>query len=90
MCKTCGEENADRNAAFNIAYRALGYISKVGVTVNIPVTLASTDRSTMMTRETRKRLPVYLCAFSAISAISTSDTGCIGTPRSLYEADVVG
>src|SRR5215813_4097484 len=42
MCKTCGEENADRNAAFNIAYRALGYISKVGVTVNIPITLAST------------------------------------------------
>ena len=31
----CGEENADRNAAFNIAYRALGYISKVGVTVNL-------------------------------------------------------
>jgi hypothetical protein len=31
---------------------------KVGVTVNIPITLASTDRSTMMTRETRKRLPV--------------------------------
>ncbi len=59
ICKTCGEENADRNAAFNIAYRALGYISKVGVTVNIPITLASTDRSTMMTRETRKRLPVY-------------------------------
>jgi putative transposase len=54
MCKTCGEENA----SFNIAYRALGYISKVGVTVNIPITLASTDRSTMMTRETRKRLPV--------------------------------
>ena len=53
MCKTCGEENADRNASFNIAYRALGYISKVGVTVNIPITLASTDRSTMMTRETR-------------------------------------
>jgi putative transposase len=59
MCKTCGEENADRNASFNIAYRALGYISKVGVTVNIPITLASTDRSTMMTRETRKRLLVY-------------------------------
>jgi transposase len=52
-CNSCGEENADRNAAFNIAYRALGYISKVGVTVNIPITLASTDRSTMMTRETR-------------------------------------
>ena len=59
VCKTCGEENADRNASFNIAYRALGYISKVGVTVNIPITLASTDRSAMMTRETRKRLPVY-------------------------------
>jgi transposase len=29
-CAKCGEENADRNAAFNIAYRALGYISKVG------------------------------------------------------------
>ena len=35
MCKTCGEDNADRNASFNIT-RALGYISKVGVTVNIP------------------------------------------------------
>jgi hypothetical protein len=35
VCKTCGEDNADRNASFNIAYRALGYISKVGVTVNI-------------------------------------------------------
>ena len=55
VCKTCGEENA----SFNIAYRALGYISKVGVTVNIPIILASTDKSTMMTRETRKRLPVY-------------------------------
>ena len=59
MCKTCGEENADRKAAFNIAYRALGYISKVRVTVNIPVTLASTDRSTMITGEARKRLSVY-------------------------------
>ncbi len=45
--------------AFNIAYRALGYISKVGVTVNLPNTrtLASIDRAsiinrnTMMTRE---------------------------------------
>jgi len=52
-CKTCGEENADRNAAFNIAYRALGYISKVGVTVNVPNTrtLATVDRNAMMTRE---------------------------------------
>ena len=37
-CAKCGEENADRNAAFNIAYRALGYISKVGVAVNVPNT----------------------------------------------------
>jgi hypothetical protein len=37
----------------------LGYISKVGVTVSMPITLASTDRSIMMTRETRKRLQVY-------------------------------
>jgi len=52
-CLKCGEENADRNAAFNIAYRALGYISKVGVTVNMPKlklrTLASVDA--MMTKE---------------------------------------
>ncbi|MGC1932821.1 MAG: zinc ribbon domain-containing protein [Candidatus Nitrosopolaris sp.] len=38
-CKNCNiSENADRNAAFNIAYRALGYISKVGVTVGLPNT----------------------------------------------------
>jgi hypothetical protein len=54
-CAKCGEENADRNAAFNIAYRALGYISKVGVTVNMPKlklrTVASVDRNAMMTKE---------------------------------------
>ena len=54
-CTKCGEENADRNAAFNIAYRALGYISKVGVTVNMPNlklrTFASVDRNAMMTKE---------------------------------------
>ena len=52
----CREENADRNAAFNIAYRALGYISKVGVTVNMPKlklrTFASADRNAMMTKAT--------------------------------------
>ncbi len=49
----CGEENADRNTVFNIAYRALGYISKVGVIVNLPKlrTFASVDRNAMMTRE---------------------------------------
>jgi hypothetical protein len=38
-----------------IAYRALGYISKVGVTVNMPKlklrTFASVDRNAMMTKE---------------------------------------
>jgi putative transposase len=59
ICKKCGEENADRNAAFNIAYRALGYISKVGVTVNTLKTFPSIDRNAMMRKEARKRLPVY-------------------------------
>ncbi|MGA9153591.1 MAG: transposase [Candidatus Nitrosopolaris sp.] len=59
MCKKCGEENADRNAAFNIAYWALGYISKVGVTVNTLKTFPSVDRNAMMRKEARKRLPFY-------------------------------
>lgn len=52
-CNKCGEENADRNAAFNIAQRTLGYISRVGVTVHLPNirTLGSVDRNTMITRE---------------------------------------
>jgi IS605 OrfB family transposase len=58
-CKACGEENADRNAAFNIAYRALGHISKVGVTVNTLKTFPSVDRNAMMRKEARKRLSVY-------------------------------
>src|SRR5215467_2214297 len=52
-CVTCGEENADRNAAFNIAYRALGNISKVGATVNTLRTFPSVDRNAMMRREAR-------------------------------------
>jgi len=52
-CAKCGEENADRNATFNIAYRALGYISKVGVNMpNLKLrTFASVDRNAMMTKE---------------------------------------
>ncbi|HYA82406.1 MAG TPA: zinc ribbon domain-containing protein [Candidatus Bathyarchaeia archaeon] len=49
-CAKCGEENADR-ISFNIAYRALGYISKVGVTVNTLKTFPSVDRNAMMTKE---------------------------------------
>jgi transposase len=55
--RECGEENADRNAALNIGYRVLGYISKVGVTVNTLKTFPSGDRNAMMRKEARKRLP---------------------------------
>jgi putative transposase len=38
-CSRCGlKENADRNGAFNIGRRALGYMSKVGAVVSQPVT----------------------------------------------------
>ena len=51
----CGEENTDRKTAFNTAYRALGYISKVGVTVNMLKlklrTFAGEERNAMMTKQ---------------------------------------
>jgi transposase len=77
VCKTCGEKNADRNASFNIAYRALGYISKVGVTVNIPITLASTDRTAIMTRETRKETTTHrpVVVHSNVTRTSPTFTG---------------
>ncbi|HDI12797.1 MAG TPA: hypothetical protein ENF64_01630, partial [Hadesarchaea archaeon] len=38
-CPRCGlKENADRNGAFNIGRRALGYMSKVGAVVSQPGT----------------------------------------------------
>jgi putative transposase len=52
-CLNCNirGENADRNAAFNIAYRGLGYISRLGVIVNIPRTFAMRSSNAMMTKE---------------------------------------
>ena len=55
ICRKCGRENAYRNAAFNIAYRALGYISKVGVTANLPITLTNA----VPQEKPEKRLLIY-------------------------------
>ncbi len=52
-CSNCSiKENADRNAAFNICKRGLGYISRLGVSVvNIPRTFAMRSSNAMMTKE---------------------------------------
>ncbi|HXX99143.1 MAG TPA: hypothetical protein VEL11_18795 [Candidatus Bathyarchaeia archaeon] len=44
-------KKAHRNAVSNIAYRALGYISKVGITANTLDTFPSVDRNAMMRKE---------------------------------------
>jgi transposase len=51
QCQTCGEDNADRNAAFNIAKRRLGQASNLGAKVNMPRTFPSTDMNTLMRKE---------------------------------------
>ena len=46
-----GEKNRLNEYEILHAYRALGYISKVGVTVKIPRTFPSVDRNAMMRKE---------------------------------------
>src|SRR5215469_4541071 len=72
LCDKCGEENADRNAAFNIGYRALGYISKVGATVNSPITLPSVVRNTMVRISTN--LSIVMRKLSSLCRLSSSVT----------------
>ena len=51
QCQTCCEDNADRNAAYNIAKRGLGQASNLGATVDRPRTFPSVERNTMMRKE---------------------------------------
>jgi putative transposase len=51
QCSKCGEDNVDRNAAFNIGHRGLGHVSNLGVTVSISRTFPSIDRNAMMRKE---------------------------------------
>ena len=51
QCKTCGEDNADRNAAYNIAKRGLGQASNLGATVDMPKTFPCVERNTKMRKE---------------------------------------
>ena len=51
QCQSCGEDNADRNADYNIEKRGLGQASNQGSTVDMPRTFPSVDRNTMMRKE---------------------------------------
>ncbi|MGC1932006.1 MAG: hypothetical protein WA667_23795 [Candidatus Nitrosopolaris sp.] len=51
QCSKCAEDNADRNAAFNIGLLGLGHVSNLGITVSISRTFHSIARNAMMRKE---------------------------------------
>src|SRR5215831_2293962 len=50
-CSKCGENNADRNAAFNTGHRGLGHASNLGITVSMSRTFPSIDSNEIIRKE---------------------------------------